>query len=96
MFSNKFLYDYNPYSICKNGYKDWSNKKILDEYTEFYSNREGGGFLQGNKITEGRLRGGRKKVLEFMKSTNYWSDEVFRDDKFYVMKPQKISLYLIS
>lgn len=81
LFGSKFPYDYSPYSIWTNGYKDWSDKETLGQCTEFFNNEKGWDFLQGNKMTEGRLWGGCMEVLEFIKSTKYWPDEDFWDDK---------------
>jgi len=42
--------------------------------------------LQGNEITQGRLWGGCIEVLEFIKSTNYWPDKTFWDDKILFLE----------
>lgn len=81
LFSNDYPYSYFPYAEWTNGYKDWSNINTLGECTEFYSNENGWTFLQGNKTVEGRLWGGCIDVLEFMKSTVYWPDKDFWNDK---------------
>ncbi|AFK86102.1 MULTISPECIES: S66 family peptidase [Thermoanaerobacterium] len=81
LFSNDYPYSYAPYTEWTNGYKDWSNRDTLGECTEFYSNEKGWVFLQGNKTVEGRLWGGCIEVLEFMKSTAYWPDKDFWNDR---------------
>lgn len=53
----------------------------MGQCTEFSNNEEGWDFLQEDKITEGRLWGGCIEVLEFLKSTEYWPEEDFWDDK---------------
>lgn len=81
LFSDHYPYSFSPYVEWTNGYKDWGNINTLGECTEFYKNKNGWRFLQGNKAVDGRLWGGCIEVLEFMKSTAYWPDKDFWDDK---------------
>ncbi len=81
LFSNEFPYNYKPYFMWTNEYKEWSKKETIGECAEFYNNEKGWIFLQGDKITQGRLWGGCIEVLEFLKSTKYWPEEDFWNDK---------------
>lgn len=81
LFSDNYPYEYTPYKDWTNGYKDWNNKDTLGECTEFYTNKNGWRFLQGKESVQGKLWGGCIDVLEFMKSTQYWPQNNFWDDK---------------
>lgn len=81
LFSNNFPYLYRHYPIWTNGYKDWSDEETLGECTEFHNNETGWTFLQGTSIVEGELWGGCIEVLEFLKSTDYWPDRNFWNNK---------------
>ncbi|GAG83207.1 unnamed protein product, partial [marine sediment metagenome] len=81
LFKDHFPYNYTPYAKWTNGYKDWSNKDTLGECTKFFNNEDGWTFLQGKGIAQGRLWGGCIEVLEFIKSTDYWPDKTFWNDK---------------
>ncbi len=86
LFSDNFPYRYTPYAKWTNGYKDWSNKDTVGECTEFFNNENGWFFLQGKGIARGRLWGGCIEVLEFIKSTDYWPDKTFWDDKILFLE----------
>lgn len=86
LFSDHFPYTYTPYTKWTNGYKEWSNKDTLGECTEFFNNENGWTFLQGKGITQGRLWGGCIEVLEFIKSTDYWPDKTFWNDKILFLE----------
>lgn len=81
LFSDHFPYNYTPYAKWTNGYKEWSNKDTLGKCTEFFNNENGWTFLQGKGITQGRLWGGCIGVLECIKSTDYWPDKTFWNNK---------------
>lgn len=81
LFSDNYPYIYAPYKDWTNGYKDWNNKETLGECTEFYTNKSGWRFLQGKESVQGKLWGGCIDVLEFMKSTQYWPQNNFWQDK---------------
>lgn len=80
-FSDHFPYHYAPYREWTNGYKDWGNLDTLGECQEFYANENGWTFLQGSSAQQGEVWGGCIEVLEFMKSTTYWPDPSFWDNK---------------
>jgi muramoyltetrapeptide carboxypeptidase LdcA involved in peptidoglycan recycling len=80
LFSNEIPYSYPSYQKWTNGYKDWNNKKVLGECTEFMDNN-GWNFLQKGKKVQGKLWGGCIEVLEFLKATDYWPDKDFWNDK---------------
>ncbi|MCR1899914.1 LD-carboxypeptidase [Irregularibacter muris] len=90
-FSNDYPYLYPSYTHWTNGYKDWKNLNTLGECTRVYENENGWIFLQGKKNVEGRLWGGCIEVLEFMKSTDYWPDKDFWQDKilFFEISEEK-------
>ncbi|PZE20643.1 S66 family peptidase [Paenibacillus xerothermodurans] len=81
LFANQFPYEYTPFKKWTNGYRDWSDLDTLGECEQFYENRTGWTFLQGNSVEQGYLWGGCIDVLEFMKSTIYWPSESFWEDK---------------
>lgn len=81
LFSSQFPYTYTPFQKWTNGYKDWSNLDTLGECQEFYNNENGWKYIQGNSVEQGYLWGGCIEVLEFMKSTSYWANESFWNDK---------------
>lgn len=80
LFNNEIPYSYPTYKKWTNGYKDWSNRSILGECTEFIDNN-GWNFLQKGKKVQGKLWGGCIEVLEFLKGTDYWPDKGFWNDK---------------
>jgi muramoyltetrapeptide carboxypeptidase LdcA involved in peptidoglycan recycling len=80
MFNEDIPYIYPQYDMWTNGYKKWTVKETLGECTDFYNN-EGYLFLQGDKTVEGSLWGGCIEVLEFLKSTDYWPEKNFWNDK---------------
>lgn len=80
VFNKKIPYKYNFYKEWTNGYKDWTDKNTLGQCTEFINN-EGFDILQTGKSVQGRLWGGCMEVLEFLKSTVYWPNENFWDDR---------------
>ncbi|ANE47142.1 microcin C7 resistance protein MccF [Paenibacillus swuensis] len=81
LFSNEYPYTYAPYSHWTEGYQDWSNLDTLGECQEFQDNTEGWKFLQGSQVQQGTLWGGCIEVLEFMKSTEYWPEPSFWQDR---------------
>lgn len=81
LFDGKIPYTYTPYKEWTSGYKDWNNKETLGQCTEFFNNENGWTFLQGEKITQGKLWGGCIEVLEFLKGTDYWPNKEFWNDK---------------
>jgi muramoyltetrapeptide carboxypeptidase LdcA involved in peptidoglycan recycling len=81
LFENPFPYTYKPYMKWTNGYKDWAIKETLGECSEFYPNESGWAYVQGKAATEGYLWGGCIEVLEFLKSTDYWPEKHFWNDK---------------
>jgi muramoyltetrapeptide carboxypeptidase LdcA involved in peptidoglycan recycling len=81
LFAEYFPYRYFPYARWTNGYKDWANRDTVGECTEFFDNDDGWIFLQGNISTEGRLWGGCIEVLEFIKSTGFWPDKTFWNNR---------------
>ena len=81
LFSSSFPYKLFPYPKWTNGYKDWKSIEHLGECREFYDNQHGWSFLQGGSVERGYLWGGCIEVLEFMKSTVYWPNEAFWNDK---------------
>jgi muramoyltetrapeptide carboxypeptidase LdcA involved in peptidoglycan recycling len=98
LFSNEFPYNYKPYFMWTNEYKEWSKKETIGECAEFYNNEKGWIFLQGDKITQGRLWGGCIEVLEFLKSTKYWPEEDFWNDKilFFETSEEKPLLHIVG
>jgi muramoyltetrapeptide carboxypeptidase LdcA involved in peptidoglycan recycling len=81
LFSSQFPYSYSPFQKWTNGYKDWSKLDTLGECQEFYQNKTGWTFIQGNSVEQGYLWGGCIEVLEFMKATIYWANASFWNDK---------------
>lgn len=86
LFADQYPYSYQPYPKWTNGYKDWNNKETLGECTEFYPNEKGWTYLQGSIITDGELWGGCIEVLEFLKSTEYWPDPDFWENKILIFE----------
>lgn len=80
LFGNTIPYSYPSYKKWTNGYKDWSNKDTLGECTDFMDN-SGWNFLQRGSRVQGKLWGGCIEVLEFLKSTDYWPEKEFWNDK---------------
>ncbi len=81
LFEEQFPYRYAPYHEWTNGYKDWSQLETLGECQSFIENENGWTFIQGDTIVQGYLWGGCIEVLEFMKSTIYWPQDYFWQDK---------------
>ena len=81
LFSEFDSYSYKPYPVWTNGYRDWTDKSLAGQCTEFYDNSKGWSFLQGKTAVEGDLWGGCMEVLEFLKSTEYYPDKSFFDGK---------------
>lgn len=80
IFGDVIPYSYSSYKKWTNGYKDWRNKELLGECTDFMDNN-GWDFLQKGSRVQGRLWGGCIEVLEFIKGTDYWPEKEFWDDK---------------
>lgn len=80
LFNKKIPYNYTFYKEWTNGYKNWNDKNTLGQCTEFIHN-DGFDILQTGKRIQGRLWGGCMEVLEFLKSTIYWPNENFWDNK---------------
>lgn len=90
LFSNQYPYIYSPFQKWTNGYKDWNNLDTLGECQEFQDNKNGWAFLQGNSAEQGVLWGGCIEVLEFMKSTVYWANESFWNDKVLFFETSEV------
>lgn len=80
LFDNNTPFSYKPYLSWTNGYKDWNNPETLGECTDFYEN-DGWKYIQESEEIVGELWGGCIEVLEFLKSTDYWPDKKFWDNK---------------
>lgn len=85
LFDNPTSYTYKPYDYYSNGYLDWNNKKDIGK-TKPRKKNTGWTWLQGDSIVQGNLFGGCIDVLEVMKSTKFWPNEDFWNDKIFFLE----------
>lgn len=85
LFENPRSYEYKPYKFYSNGYLDWSDKSNIGRIKERIKN-SGWQWLQGDSKVQGELFGGCIEVLEFMKSTKFWPDENFWNNKILFLE----------
>ncbi len=81
LFEDVYPYEYKPYDLYSQKYKDWNNPNTLGEIEEEFENKNGHQWLQGQGITSGTLWGGCIEVLETLKGTEYWPEVDFFSDK---------------
>jgi len=85
LFENPESYEYKPYESYNNGYLDWSDKSNVGKIKPNVKN-SGWNWLQGNSKVQGELFGGCIVVLEFMKSTKFWPNENFWNNKILFLE----------
>lgn len=85
LFNNPETYNYKPYDSYHEGYLDWSDKSNIGKVKPPLKN-PGWNWLQGNSIIQGKLFGGCIEVLEFMKSTKFWPNDDFWDNKILFLE----------
>ncbi len=85
LFAGTVPYTYSPYGTWADGYPDWSNPATHGQCNEFLPNA-GWRFIQGRELARGRLWGGCIEVLEFLKSTDYWPERSFWQDKILCLE----------
>ena len=74
-------YTYQPYGGYTPRYRDWSDPTNVGQIEPMQPDPIGWQWVQGEGRVHGRLFGGSIEVLEFMKSTQYWPEPSFWDNR---------------
>ncbi|VVB80141.1 LD-carboxypeptidase [uncultured archaeon] len=85
LFNNPLTYEYKPYSIWTNNYKDWSKKENVGQVGEIQKSK-GWNWVQGESVVRGEIFGGCIEVLEMMKGTEYWPKKDFWKGKILFLE----------
>jgi len=89
LFENPKTYKYEPFDFYANGYLDWSSKANTGKINPVLKNT-GWKILQGNSKVEGELFGGCIEVFELMKSTKFWPDSEFWNNKILFLETSEL------
>ncbi len=74
-------YTYKPYGVYTQRYLDWNNPVNAGQVEPLQQDTIGWQWLQGEGRVQGHLFGGCIEVLEFLKSTRYWPEPSFWDNR---------------
>lgn len=85
LFNDLEQYDYSAYPKYCDGYPDWAKKKTAGKINPLKTN-DGWHWLNGTKKVRGQLFGGCIEALEFIKSTDYWPNKTFWDNKILFLE----------
>jgi muramoyltetrapeptide carboxypeptidase LdcA involved in peptidoglycan recycling len=76
LFNTPLEYEYKPYPVWSNNYKDWSKKENVGQVGEIKKN-SGWHWIQGDSLITGKLFGGCIEVIEMLNGTEYWPKKDF-------------------
>ncbi len=85
LFDNPENYKYKSFNSYSNGYPDWGDESTIGKTKKKIKN-SGWNWLQGDKKIQGELFGGCIEALEFMKSTKFWPNDDFWNNKILFLE----------
>lgn len=88
LFKCEDAYEFLPYNHYHEGYLNWSDESNIGVNEPIVN--DGWTWLQGDTIVQGRLFGGCVSVLEMMKSTSYWPDSNFWNNKILFLETSEM------
>ncbi len=93
LFSPSDTYEYPHFGQYCDGYLDWHKEENLGKTKELKED-EGMRTIQGSGVVSGKLFGGCIEVLEFIKSTTFYPNDDFWNDKilFFETSEEKPSI----
>ncbi len=86
LFDPKPIHYLRPFMSYSDGYPDWDVDGNEDLVSPPHTNDQGWTWLQGGGITKGRLFGGCLDVMARLRTSPYWPELDFWDDKILFLE----------
>lgn len=90
LFSNPSRYVYNPYPKWCEGYPDWAKKENVGKINLLNENVDQWHWIQGKGKSTGKLFGGCVEVLEFLKGTEFWPQNSWKNQILFFETSEEV------